>query len=105
MAGDSKVSYSKCVSEDTRDRFGAEITSLLPLAHLTGAFDNTAINATPVELDCCLNDTAATLHRVLDSVVPLKKPLDTGSMVNPKYTNPKADIKMDGEEVAFIQIR
>ena len=46
-ADDSKVCYSRCVSDDTRDKIGAEIASLLPLAPLSGAPDNTDINVTP----------------------------------------------------------
>ena len=77
--GDRKVCYSRCVSEDTRDRFGAEITSLLPLAPLTSTLDNTVINVTPAVFDCCVNDTAATLCRDLDSE-EVYRPLDTGRM-------------------------
>lgn len=71
-AHDSKVYYSRCLSEDTTDRFGAEIPALVPLAPPTGASDHTDRNVTPAEIDCLINDTAATLGLAVDSVDPLK---------------------------------
>ena len=62
-----KVYYSKCLSEATRGRFGAEISALVPLAN------HTDLNVTPAEMDCFVRDPAATPRIVLVSVAPLKK--------------------------------
>lgn len=59
---DKKVYYSRCLSEDTRGRFKAEIMALLPLAPCTDAKNHIDLNVTPSGIDYFLNDTAATLR-------------------------------------------
>ena len=77
----------------------AKMASLLPLAPPTGVSDNAAINVTPGEIDYCVNDTAATLRRVLDSVALLKKRFTHRRTLAPWYTPNNRNLKQASRQM------
>ncbi|XP_028272704.1 uncharacterized protein LOC114443000 [Parambassis ranga] len=66
-----KVYYSRCLSEDAVKQFRTAILPVLPTVPSTDG--GTDLNVTPAELDRFVNNTADTLHSVLNRIAPLKK--------------------------------
>ncbi|KAK2879923.1 hypothetical protein Q8A73_023735, partial [Channa argus] len=87
-----KFHYSRCLSEKAVNKFKEIISSSFASPYVN-TMGSSLLNVTPAQVDYLVDNSAASLRTILDSVAPLKKKAVNQQRRSPRYSSQTRNLK------------